>query len=449
MPKLIIVFLLLLQFGSVIAQQDASTPFSLQEAIAYALKNHSSMDNAKLNVAEAKAKVKEVKSTALPQVNGSINLQHFLKQQATLLDPTAFGPPDTTGIETEPELIEVVFGTKNNIGASLDASQLLFNASYWVGLEAADLYVELAEKQIRSSVIDITDQVRKAYYLVLISKANQELVDKNISNVDKLLYETSQLYQNGFVEEIEVDRLTLSLSNLASQADNAYRQTQLAKTLLKFQMGYPIDEQILLTDELEFFVALAGENLDLDLQAQNRIELDLLDMQMELSELDAKAVRKQYLPTVNAFGSLATSFQSDKFDVFEDRWLPYSLVGLQVNIPIFDGFLKRSQIQQKEINRLKLANTREQIQQSIALEVAQSKIDYQTAAAQVKSQKANLTLAEKIYNVAIIKYKEGIGSSLEVSSSESQLHQTQAQYVKALYDLVIARSSLDKALGNL
>ncbi len=433
-----------------VAQQDASIEsFTLQEAIIYASKNHPSMDNAKMEVASAKARVKEVRAVGLPQVSGTVNFQHFLKQQATLLDPTAFGPPDTSMVEQEPELQEVVFGTKNNLNASLDVNQLIFDGSYLVGIEAAELYVELAEKQIRSSVIDIKDNVTKAYFLVLISQANAILIDQNIQNVDRLLYETTQLYENGFVEEIEVDRLTLSLSNLASQAGSAERQIEMSTSLLKFHMGYPVEDPILLTDSLETFVGLAVENVDPDIAPKQRIELDLLDMQMDLKELEVKSIKKQYLPSLAAFGSLATSFQSDKFDLFEDKWLPFSLVGLRLSVPIFDGFQKRSQIQQREIEMIKFRNNKRQLEQSIALELAQARIDYQNATEQVNTQKASLELAEKIYNVSTIKYKEGMGSSLEVSSAEAQLYQTQGQYVKSLYDLIVARSSLERALGNL
>ena len=145
--------------------------------------------------------------------------------------------------------------------------------------------------------------------------------------------------------------------------------------------------------------------------------------------------------------SAVHTFQSNDFDFFADKWFPTSIAGLQVAVPIFDGLSRRNQVAQRLINKKKIQNGRSQLLQSIDLEVAQAKIAYQNALEQLKSQEANVALAQKIYNVSLVKYKEGVGSSLELTDAESKLFQNQGLYLQAFYNLLIAQTDLRKSMG--
>ncbi len=444
----IIIVIILLALGMPLWAQTSggANSFSLKEAQDYALKNNPTGEDKRMDLESAQYQIKEIRATGLPQVNANVNYQYFLKLPVSLVPGETFADPSLPP-EQVPEYIELTFGTKNNMTAGIEASQLIFNGSYLVALEAAKTYIKLAELEAVKSEKDILDAVTKAYFTILISEQSERLLEKNIENLSKIRFETVQLFENGFVEEIEVDRLSLSLTNLRTQLQNAVRQTEMAEWLLKYQMGYDMNEEIALRDSIESLIEEAKVDLA-SLKSKERVELQIMGVQNELNDLDIKRIRSEYLPSLAAFGSLQYAFQRDDFRVFTEKWYPTAVVGLQLNVPIFDGMRKKYQIMQKEVNTLKLNNGRELMKRSFALETQQAKTNYSNAITQVDSQKQSLALAEKIYNVALIKYKEGLGSSLEVTSSESQLYETQGLYVQAVYNLIVAKSDLDKALGN-
>ena len=185
------------------------------------------------------------------------------------------------------------------------------------------------------------------------------------------------------------------------------------------------------------------------LNSYNRLEFKRLDVAMGLNELDIKQIKQQYYPTVAGFFSAKTTFQANDLNIFKkDPWIPTSLVGFNVNIPIFDGQSKKYQLEQRYVNGLKIQNGRSLQQRAIELEIAQAKIGYQNAWDRLQSQQEAIDLAQKIYNTITIKYKAGIGSSFELTDAEQKLFENQNLYINALYDLLKAQQALQKALGN-
>ncbi len=275
------------------------------------------------------------------------------------------------------------------------------------------------------------------------------MLNKNIPTIDRLLFETEQLYINGFVEEIEVDRLKLSKSNLLSQINTLQEQEKLAVELLKFQMGYPANSNIVLTDELGDHVG-STSYLQMENEAKKRIEYEVLEAQGKFTDLQIQRYKSLYWPNVVAYGNYQWAAQRDKFNYlnFNEPWFNTFIIGLKMNVPIYDGGLKKSQMNQVKLDKQKLKYSEYILDQAIALEIKQAKINYNNALEQKTEQEKNIALAQKIYDTALIKYKEGLGSSLEVSSAESTLLETQTQFINSLYNLIIAKSDLNKAYGN-
>ena len=316
------------------------------------------------------------------------------------------------------------------------------------------MFVERAQKSALQSEQDIKNGIAETYFAVLVSEKNAALLESNTKILDRVLFETTQLYENGFVEELEVDRLKLSLANLATQIETTKRSIALTTNLLKFQMGLPLDKEITLSDTLEDYITSAEQEITADVLSlqntalENRVEVKLTDIQNTFRDLDIQQIKAKYLPTVAAFFSYQFAFQSNNFKLWEsEQWIPSGLVGVQVNVPIFDGFQKKSQLEQRYVTQQQAFNTHSLMQESIRLEVVNAQKSYINAFSQLQSQQKNIDLAQKIYDVTLIKYKEGIGSSLEVNQAESSLTETQGLYIGALYDLVVAKTNLDKALG--
>ncbi len=422
--------------------------FSIEEAVEYAQANSLELNGLDLDVQLAKELLREYKSIGLPQVNANFDFSHFLQLPTTIL-PDEFGIDPMTG-EVSPDFdSEVQFGTKNSLTGQIQASQMLFNGSYFVGLEAAKASVALEEKEIEKSSRDIRFSVIQAYYNALIVGLNTDLLEKNLETLEQLYFETTQLYENGFVEKLDIERLDLSKSNLKTQIDRSKRQELLMHKVLKFQMNYPIQEEIELSDEIARLEKEAGEVLlATEFDASKKTEYQILEQQSILNQLDLKNIKAQRYPNANVFASYQRSFQSNSLRVFNEPWFPTFVVGLNVSVPLFDGFRKDSQIKTRQLRELKLKDGREMLKNGFEMEVEQYKTEMISNMEALSSQTENLALAERIYETALIKYREGIGSSLEVNSAESALYQTQGLLVAALYDLVQAQTALQKALGK-
>lgn len=443
---------------------------SLAQAQEYALQNNINGQINRLNIDYARQQVREVKAFALPQANASIRYAFNLKLPAQLVPADAFGFPaqmpvtfnGTPGLLEFPQdttnsggFTKLTFGTRNNIALGVEASQLLFDGSYTLGLRATELFVERASLQTKQTEYELKTNITSAYFGALVLQDNIAVLKKNIGIVEKTLYETSALNKAGFVEEIDVDRLRLTLANLSTQVASLQRTAETAQAALKYQMGMGLEQPIRLTDRLEEFVAQAEREVvvsfgDLQNEAyRNRMELQLLDMQNTFRELDIKQIKAKYLPSVAAFWQGNLNFQSDGLNIFKGQsWIPSSLIGVQANIPIFDGFQKKAQIAQRVIQQKQAFKQEEFAKKSIDMQLEQGRLQYISAFEALKSQRSSLQLAQKIYDVSLTKYKAGVGSSLEVTSAEGKLFETQGLYIQALYNLVNAKASLDKSLGR-
>lgn len=382
---------------------DSSYSFSLKQAIDYAMTHQNAVLNASIDEQVARQKVNEVRGIGLPQVTGSFDVNNFIKLPTSLIPGEFFGLPPGT-------FAEVQFGTKYSATAGLQASQLIFNGDYVVGLQASKTYQDLAKLMTNRTKIEAAEQVTKAYYAVLINEKNIELIDANIQRLTKIYNDTKAMNEAGFVEKLDVDRLQVTLNNLEVTRQQVQNGIALMYQLLKFQMGMPVSANLTLTDALAENFA-APENGIAD--ASRRVEYSLLEKQRKLSELDLKRNRFGYLPTLAAFGSLSYAAQRNEFDIFnpDKKWYQTTLVGAKLNVPIFDGLQKNARIQQSKLSLQKNMNDMNNLRNGVSLQVNSASIQYQNAYKTLNIQKQNLDLAKEVARVTQIKYDEGVGEA--------------------------------------
>lgn len=415
-----------------------SQSFSLQEAMEYGLKNNAQIQSAELDVQDAQITVNNRIASGLPQVDASIDYQNFFKLPTSLIPAEFFGG--------EPgQFIPVQFGTEQNMTAQISASQLLFNGAWLVGISAAKEYAALVQKQSRLAETEVKKNVETAYYSVLIAKEFEKLLQKNIDNLNAVFFEVSEMQKQGFVESIDVDRLTMSKITLEGQLENATRQTQMANNFLKYSMGIDMATNIELTDTLGSIteVNMSGTNY------LSRPEFSILQSTVTLNELNVKVNKAMYLPTLVAYGSYSQNAQRNSFNFLDgdEEWFETGLFGLTLSIPVFSGMERRTGVQAAEIALQKAQLQQQNATQGILLEVEKAKTDYLNAENDFNVQKQNIELAQRIYNTALIKYREGVGSSLELNNAESTLYQAQGNYVSAMFALLNAKTALNKSLG--
>jgi outer membrane protein TolC len=286
--------------------------------------------------------------------------------------------------------------------------------------------------------------------MALISDQNIGQLNKSLENIKRLKDETQAMYNAGFAEKLDVDRLVLSVSNLAININQLQNQVKLAKQLLLNSIGLDVNQQVVLTSTLPEEVN-ALDDLAASFNPENRIEIKLIDQQQALNELNLKRYKVGYLPSV--FGNFnygGNTFAGDgNFGDLGNEWFPISSYGVSLNVPIFDGFYKKAKSDQVKIDIQKTENTKKQAVLGMNLQVSQAKTNYMNALKTIELQKESRVLAERIYTTTAIKFKEGIGSSFEMITAESDLTRARTNYLNALYELNVAKIDLNKALGLL
>jgi len=420
--------------------------YSLKQAVDYAIAHQVQVKNSQLDLQNASAKVNEIRAIGLPQVNGSLSLTNNLILQRVFIPARIFNPAAAEG-----ELIAAKFGVDNAGFANVGLSQLVFDGTYLLGLKASSVYKDLAVKSVTQSKQQVAENVTKAYYGILVNEKRQSLLALNVVRLDTLLKETRELNKQGFVEKIDVQRLDVQANNLRTELENIDRLQALSYSLLKFQMGYPMEEPIRLSETLEKVeLATFNTNAAGDFNYSSRIEYSILQTQESLAELDLKSIKAGYLPRLLLNANYGYNAGANAFgDLVNKPWFDNAAVTVALQIPIFDGYSKKYRAIQSANNLQKVRQSYSLLKSSIDLQRSQASITMKNALESMKEQKANLDLANEISHVTRVKYQNGVGSNLEVLNAETSIKESQANYFTALYNALIAKVELEKANGTL
>lgn len=429
---------------SVTKSQDSTYSFSLQEAQSYALKNGYLSRTSNLEVLKSEKKVNETIGTGLPQISATANYQKYLDVPLSVVPAETFGG-------TEGEFVEIFFGTEQQMGASIRADQLIFDGSYFVGLQAAKVYLELSKNDLAKSDVETKNMVTEAYGNVLVAERNVEILKGNVKSLEQSAFETEELYKNGFVEEQDKDQVSLTLSRVQNSYENAVRMVSISRNQLKFVLGIDIESTITLTENLEEVTALSNSIAftQKEFDVQSHIDYRIVSTQKKASELLWKQQKSTALPRLSAFYSFQTNAYSNEFDFFDNkRFYSGQLIGLNLNVPIFSGLSRMNRIQQAKIDVQKTEIAQKQVEQQLKINAENSKSQYTFALNQYNTTEKNLALAQRIYDRTKIKYDEGINSSLELTTANNQLLETQGNFINAAFQLIQAKSNLDQALNQ-
>lgn len=416
---------------------------SLRQSIDYALAEQVNMKNALLDEEISKRKSQEYTGIALPQITGSFDFADYLKLPTSLIPAEFFGGDPGT-------YQAIQFGTQYNGTASLNASQLLFDGRYFLGLKATRALAELSSKTVDRTSIETTESVMKAYLTCLITKERLQQLEANVLSLKKTLDNTEALHKAGFVEKVDVDRITVGYNNLLTEKEKVAKFVVNSNNLLKFQMGMDINQTLILTDSLyeaDFETVLQNTTTP---DINNRIEYQMLLTSRSLAEMNVKQYKVGYLPSLYAVAGYNFQAQVNEFDLLpSSKWYNTTFIGFSFKLPIFDGLQKARQIQQGKLGMMQRENDLANFKNVMQLQVTSSKADLQNAIAALDVQRSNQELAKEIVTISRKKFELGVGSSLEVTDAETSLKDAQASYLSALYDAWTARIELQKALGLL
>ena len=446
MKKNFFLFTLMLCASVTFAQE-----FTLKEAIDYAITNNANHKYVIIDQQMADMKQKEVRGMGLPQIGTSLDVKDYLQPPTSVIDMSRFNPMLPKGTYAASS-----FAIPYNNTAGIQASQLIFNSDYIVALQASKTYTELAQKNVDRSKVDVTVAVTKAYYNVLISRERIKLLDAQLERVKKMLDDTKLLNEKGFVEKIDVDRVQLGYNNLLTEKEKVSRLVDLTAYLLKFQMGMDMQAAIVLKDSLDMNMAVQEvPTLTGKYDYSARSDYAMLQLQLHLNELEYKRNKMKWMPTLAAYSNFSTVNMSPNFDPLHfgiqsnaiQQWYPLSLVGVTLNVPVWDGGQTYFRKQQAKLNVVKTQNTIEYTENAIDMDIQASSTSYKNSLSSLTTQKENIQLAQKVYDVTKTKYEQGVGGILDVVNAESSLKEAQVNYFNAMYEYLVAKTDYEKATG--
>lgn len=416
------------------ARLAAQTPMTLQACIDYALVNHPDIKLAELSISDADWQIKENSAIAYPQVNLGIDLQRFLQVPAIPAEALGFGGEG-----------KVRFSLANNFAGSVTVSQVLVNFPYFKSIKAAREFKTLVQLQMNSTREDVANRVRDAYLPALLITETVAVLDQDIALQQKLADETRAALRAGFVEQIDVDRLDLIVGTIKTERENLVRQREILIDALKFTMGYPILDELVLADNMDVLMA---DIADIDpterLDYMNRPDYQVVLKARELRQIQVDAANAAWMPTLNAFGSYNPTLQGND----ELYFIPSAIVGVQINMPIIDGGLKRARRERALIDAMRVDEQTRLLTSGLDVETEGARKNLISTKLKMEEQQVNLDLATRIQDVTETKFRAGLASSFEVTQSYSTLFSAQRTMLQARYNYLAAIMKWREALGK-
>lgn len=442
--KLILIFSLLLTIEGF--SQESTQSFSLQEAINFALQNNRTAKNANRDIEAAKQQKWETTATGLPQISAEIGYQNFLKQQVSVIPAEFFGG-------NPGEFAEVVFGTKQSMVGTATLSQKIFDGSYLVGLQSAKVFLEISKNAKIKTDLEIRKAVINAYGNVLLAEESVAIIEKNKAILEKNLNDLSKMFENGLEEEESVEQLQITLSGVNSSLQNTTRLKTLAYQMLNITLGLDVYNKTILTDSLESLTVqnISLELVDASLNLENSIDYQIAENDKKAKELLLKLEKSKALPTLNAFINGGYNAFGDDFQFAskDQKWFGSSLLGVNMNIPIFSSFGRTAATQRAKINLEKANDDLIETEQQLQLQTASAKSDYQFAIEDYDNKKLNLNLAERIEKKNQTKFFEGLASSFELRQAQTQLYTAQQEFLQAMLDVINKKAELETILNSI
>ncbi len=438
---IVILTLLFASFGH--AQEDKKAySFSLQEAIDFAIQNNYKAINANKDVDAAKQKKRETTASGLPQINAGLDYSKNFVFTQQGVSGNAFNPTgDPNGVTT------IAFGTKNGMTARATLSQLIFDGSYIVALQASKTYLQFYQNSKVKTENEVREMVTNYYGNVLLAVENQTILERNKKTLEKNLFEAEESYKNGLIEEESVEQLQITLASINSNLNNITRLQDISKKMLKITLGMDIEDDLTLTENLD---GLIDKKLTLSVadsfDVENNIDFQIASNFKEQRRLEYKLQKATFLPTLAANVNFGYNAFSNEFSFAsqDQKWNNYSNLGVSLNIPIFSSFGKTAKAKQAKIAYEQAQTQLTESEQMILLQFDSAKSDYEFSIEEYATSKSNLRLAERIENKQQIKFTEGLSSSFEFTEAQRQLYTAQQSYLQAMIDVINKKTILEK-----
>lgn len=424
---------------------------TLKEAQEYALNHSYEVKNAQIDIAKSIKKIWETTAIGLPNFDMQVSYQRIFEVPTMDWQVTQFKNTVSDvnlqqirdSIRMETFSVPMELGSKSTTTIDFTISQLIFSGEYIVGLQASKTYRQLSERSLIKIKYDVVENVTKTYYLVLTLRENLNTLKESLEIMEQTAFEMEKMYQAGFIEDTDVDQIKLTLTNLKNTLSSLNRQLEVSEMLFNFQIGTHLKQKVELADRLQTFLNQVNFEaiIQSQLQLDGNIDYQLMETQEKLQELNLKREQSTVLPTLSAFYRHQEQINAPDFNFSTP-----DVIGLSINIPVFASGSRYAKIQQQKMELEKIRNSKLLVADGLKLEYNQARSEMMTAYEKYQNEEESMGLAKKIYDKTVIKYKEGISSSMDLTQAQNQYLQSQSNYYNAILELLNSQVKLEKIL---
>lgn len=423
----------ILLWGALAAGAQEPAKLSLQEALKLALQNNTNILNSELDLKMARKKIWETTASGLP--HGEVKSAYSYYPKVPTLPATFFDPnagPD--------EVIEL--GVKQNVVTDITVSQLIFSGSYFVGLQASKVYYGLSKQNMEKARQDVVETVVNTYNMILLAEESKKILSQNLENINKTLYEVSEMNKQGFLEKTDVDQLELTGNTIRNAINQVDSNLEMAYRLLKIQLGMEDSAKVELTDQIESDELLTKSSLQLIAEPFNierNVDYQLVQTSEKAAKLQLNLARTAFLPTISGYYNHTEKLKTPAFD-----FAAKDLIGVNLSLPLFSSGEKLAVVSQKRMDLEKTQNTRKYVSSNLAMQASQYQSDLRLKLEKYQNQQKSKQLSDDIYQRTLEKYKQGMASSMDLMNSQNQYLTNLTDYYQSIFDLESSRSKLEK-----
>jgi outer membrane protein TolC len=438
-----LILFLLVGYGSLSAQTTSPMRFSLDQAVAYALKHNYGIINSGKDLQVAKQKVNEQIAAGLPQINGSINYHDNVSRPVMILPGDLAGQPGKD--------LAIQFGKRYDANFMGQVSQLIFDGRYLIGLKAAKIAFDQADKAFFKDKLSVKQQVANAYYQAVSLNESLRIIDSTLRLTKKISMETQHIYQEGLTDDIQVDQLKLLVANLEASHTFLKNQSAIGMAFLKFYLGLDKKDHLVLTDNLSALIhkkqlALASKT---GFNLSQSIDYQLMQTNKQLMAMQLKLAKAAYLPSISASLNYETQAQRDVWNFFEsDKWYQSAVIGVTMRIPIFSSGQRLSQYKQAKLAYEKAKVLQKQTASQLEIQVQTAENDYKNALSVYTNKMTNRKIAEKIYRKTTEKFSKGMASSLDLLNTHNQFLSAENEFINAELNVLKSAENLQMLLSK-
>lgn len=431
--KQILLLVTMILGGTLLTVAQEAEKLSLDAAVKLALQNNTNILNSQLDLKMAQKKIWETTATGLPHIDAKAAYTFYPKVPGL---PASFFDPDAD----ENEIISLM--PKQNVVADITVSQLIFNGSYLVGLQAVKVYYGLTKQNDEKTRLDVIETVVNTYHMLQMAEESRKILNQNLENVDKTLYEITEMNKQGFVEKTDVDQLVVTGNSIRNALNQIDSNLDMGYRLLKIQLGIEDSTTVELADEMETGDSLTKSSMQLiseQFNIEKNTDYQLIKTSEQAAQLELKLAKSAYLPTINGFYNHTEKLKAPLLD-----FQPKDLIGVNLSLPIFSSGERSSKVAQMKMSFEKAQNTRKFVSNSLLMQASQYQNDVKLKLDKYLNQKKSKELSDDIYQRTLEKYKQGMASSMDLMTSQNQYLTNLTSYYQSIYELQGAKSKLEK-----